>query len=342
MDIKTLFSEYYKKASLYVKEIQKREFAIGYKEKIEKRHLSFFSEEELKHFLVTQVPFYISHSNAYYKRPSAEMKEKGFIKADLAFDIDVDSTINGISKAKEETIKIVDMLKEDIGANDIHINFSGNRGFHVYVRDDNIATLNSEERKKILEYITGKGFDYTLLFEKIDNKLIGPKITDKGFRGRFAKEAITMLQNNEKFSKLFAKDKLSLYKFIEGIKDGIWNRTSVKNIIEKLKPVSELITIKESFIDGPVTYDLTKLMRLTNSLHGSTGFRVLPIKNIEKFEIDKAYAFSDEPVKVKIIENTGKHELVGIENLKKDQVLNLPLYAAVYLECKNLGVMIKN
>ncbi len=340
MNLKDLFAEYYKRARFYINNIFQREFAIGFNEKIEKRHLAFFTEEELRSFLIKEVPFYISHSLAYYERPSAEMKEKGLIKADMAFDLDIKTPgMEALNKLKEEVAILIDMLKEDFGAKDLLIAFSGHRGFHVYVRDEVFQALKSDERKAIVEYVTGRGFDYALLFYQEGNKIIGPKPTENGYRGRFARKTIEML-NDKNFSKHFGKTNEEIEAFKEGITKGLWSKTKKRNVIKNLKLISDLITIKESHLDLPVSYDLTRLMRLVNSLHGSTGFIVLPIKSIDKFSIEKAYAFSDEKVKVKILVDIAKEDLVDLKDLKKDEIKLLPLYAAVYLVCQKKAVFV--
>lgn len=71
--------------------IQRREFGlILLKEKIMLRHRSFESLESLKSFLMSATPADVYYSAAYYDRPGAEMEGKGWVGADLIFDIDAD------------------------------------------------------------------------------------------------------------------------------------------------------------------------------------------------------------------------------------------------------------
>lgn len=54
------------------------------------RHKAFKSVEGLRAFLKELVPSSVYYSSAYYENPEAEMQKKGWLGADLIFDIDAD------------------------------------------------------------------------------------------------------------------------------------------------------------------------------------------------------------------------------------------------------------
>lgn len=91
--IHKLFREYYEEnfsSVIAPSEIEKREFGfILFKEGM-LRHKSFKSEGELRRFMASFAPSDAYYSCAYYERPEAEMDEKGWLGADLIFDIDAD------------------------------------------------------------------------------------------------------------------------------------------------------------------------------------------------------------------------------------------------------------
>ena len=61
---------------------------------IVQRHLGFSREEELHKFLSSRVPAHVYYSSAYYETPSAPtMEEKGWLGADLIFDLDRKSVV---------------------------------------------------------------------------------------------------------------------------------------------------------------------------------------------------------------------------------------------------------
>jgi DNA primase small subunit len=71
-------------------EIQRREFGYLNFEGAMVRHISFQNEGELKAMLVRESPRSAYASVAYYMSPTLPMEEKGYLKADFAFDIDSD------------------------------------------------------------------------------------------------------------------------------------------------------------------------------------------------------------------------------------------------------------
>jgi len=88
------FAEYYKAKSSPISEpsqIKKREFGfISFRKAIMLRHRRFETKVALKSCLYSIVPSNAYYSSAYYERPEAEMDEKGWLGADLVFDIDAD------------------------------------------------------------------------------------------------------------------------------------------------------------------------------------------------------------------------------------------------------------
>jgi len=86
------FAEYY--ANNVVQppsSVEQREFGfLSFKERMMVRHRGFKNADELTSFLRTMVPSDAYYSSAYYERPEEEMNEKGWLGADLVFDIDAD------------------------------------------------------------------------------------------------------------------------------------------------------------------------------------------------------------------------------------------------------------
>src|SRR2546428_1360589 len=92
------------------------------------------------------------------------MEEKGWLGADLVFDLDADHILRVkgmayevmLEEVKSEVAKIVDQyLLADFGFDDdaILITFSGGRGYHIHVRDPRAWELHSHERPEIADYI---------------------------------------------------------------------------------------------------------------------------------------------------------------------------------------------
>lgn len=103
--IRSMFAEYYRGPfSLSVPpNVERREFGfLSLSQKGMMRHISFGSERELKSFLEKSVPSDAYVSCAYYEEPEAEMDKKGWLGADLIFDIDADHIPTPCGKAHDE------------------------------------------------------------------------------------------------------------------------------------------------------------------------------------------------------------------------------------------------
>lgn len=92
--LKSLFKKFYEKETPFEKisAIKYREFGFStFETHMMIRHLSFENENNLIKLLSEKVPADCYRSTAYYLNPSAaNMKEKGWLGADLVFDIDAD------------------------------------------------------------------------------------------------------------------------------------------------------------------------------------------------------------------------------------------------------------
>jgi len=305
-----LFKSYYEKAELELPDdMELREFAIQpFGKDTYVRHLSFSSPLELRNFIIENLPLHLFYSTAKYQIPSAkEMDEKGWMGADLQFDIDADelcevrkinfcpvcgSEVDGekcpkdnvetvefveitsdcINKALENALIIKDILKEDFGLNP-ELYFSGNRGFHVYVRcSGDCALLDSEDRKEIVDYIKGIGVP----------KYSSALPTDPGWAGRKAKG-------------------------IQGV-----------------------------ILDEEVTIDVKRLFRIPNSIHGKSGLLVRKIEE-SNFEFSTSLSpFSGYVTFLPYI--SGKFQILD-ENIEFSRGIPIKLDASigVYAHLKGLG-----
>lgn len=102
--IQNLFKNYYKHdyTPKFLSEIEKREFGFVSFEGFMFRHKSFSRIDELKKFMESSTPMDAYYSCAYYENPEAEMDKKGWLGADLIFDIDADHIPTGCDKIHDE------------------------------------------------------------------------------------------------------------------------------------------------------------------------------------------------------------------------------------------------
>ena len=187
--IKQRFSKYYAATEVPAPlELVQREFGVITERGGMWRHLGFRDHKEMQNFLRKQVPIHAYHSSTYYNKPNARtMDEKGWLGADLVFDLDADHLEGAenltfeemLAEVKKEFKKLLDSyLLGDFGFDerDILIVFSGGRGYHAHVRDKRVLQLNSHERREIVDFITTPHLD-------IDHLVIREIFDSKEFQG---------------------------------------------------------------------------------------------------------------------------------------------------------------
>lgn len=302
------FKEYYLKNIIKLpKDFKRREFAfIPFESSqfVMKRHISFDSEEEFRNYVVEELPAHVYYSSAYYEKPNEEkMENKGWIGADLIFDIDADhlplknnSIAKALERAKIEVKKLIKILKTDFGVKELEIFFSGNRGYHVHVFDDDFRYLEAPERREIIDYLT---INNPQLFEKTRS-----------------------FESNAE---------IRIKKFLS--KKGVSERN-----IRKEKFIRSAIDTLKVYIDAPVTADVKRLIRMPGTIHGKSGLRVAKVEEIESFDpFRDAIAFSEEKVRVRILKRV-KMEMGGYElNFFPGDTAEIPEFSAIYLLCRGMA-----
>jgi DNA primase small subunit len=100
------FSEFYNSSSTVIPSpdaIDQRELAFFlFKERIMIRHRSVASLNGLRRLLCEAEPSDVYYSCAYYENPEADMDKKGWLGADLVFDIDADHIPTSCDKIHDE------------------------------------------------------------------------------------------------------------------------------------------------------------------------------------------------------------------------------------------------
>jgi len=351
--INNLLRGYYSKNRKSIYNVEKREFGIGdFGKKIARRHLAFLSDTELNAFLSAEAPLYISHSVAYYEFPDATpMERKNWLGAELVFDLDAENTDAETMKGmKKDLLRLIEILKDDFGARDYLINYSGNRGYHLHVRDKGFLSMLSDDRKKIIEYIKGEGFDYAKMFssfkKRMKDELLdegnkgmvpGPRPGDAGSAGRFAKTALEVARNDPLQLSRRLKDPSNLEQFVKGLLAGDWGRGhGLKEIdlMERLKLVGDATKLRSVNIDAGVTQDISKLIRMPGSIHGSTGLEAKILKESEIEGFDPAsdpVVFPDEKVMILLKEDVSIRLKETSLKAKKGQKAKVPAYMGAYL-----------
>jgi DNA primase small subunit len=242
-----------------------------------------------------------------------------------------------LNKAKEETLKLYDMLTEDLGfrSREISIYFTGHRGYHVHVRNENIKTLGSDERREIVDYIAGIGLDLDLI-----NMETPASDVFSGWKYRLERELGRLLfyATEYELTNLGMKGKIlkDLYNFRERAKGNILKNSVFRIINLRFKNLlNEAIKECSAHVDAVVTTDIHRLVRLPGTLNSKTGLKVVEVKNLQNFD----------PLK-ESLSLIGYEETVYISKAPKFRIgdseygpyrnekRKLPIEAALMLICK--------
>lgn len=377
------YSEHYRKAALGVDRIAEKEFGFGdFDNTIARRHMAFRDARVLNAFVAASAPASVSMSSAFYRYPDARpMERKGWTGSELVFDLDasdlklpcqekhgrawVCSTC--LDSVKQEAFKLVeDFLVPDFSVpkGSIEVNFSGNRGYHLHIRDERFYPLKSDERKQISDYITGRGINLKVFFPALGEKevdeesgrrkekqLRGPKPDDAGWGGRLAKGMISALNGGDERMQQLGMDRAAARRLVAkkaeiimGITMGNWDKVSIPKKAEFWEGVLKGMTVKQtSSIDNNVTSGVEHLIRLPNTLHPGTGLlakRLRDVSSLEGFEpMRESPVFKTGSVRV----NVEKAPEFGMGGRTfgpyAKGVQELPTYAALYLMLKRVAVL---
>ncbi|MBD3210930.1 DNA primase catalytic subunit PriS [Candidatus Micrarchaeota archaeon] len=356
--IKQIFAAYYEIAEFSIPSLEQREFGVGNVKKIDARHLDFANLSAFRTYLCNNTPLFVSHSAAYYGFPGATpMQKKQWKGADLIFDLDIHAegrygAYPKLDEIKEDLQRLVnDFLLNDFGIKREHITtvFSGNRGYHVHVRDPAYIALGGDERRELVDYIMGQGLNYGDFFRFTDTspkKLMGPVPEEGGYRGRLARKTIQVLENKPtRLSRLFSKKEKRDF-FVGGIREGNWSKTSLKlnDLLSRLQAVAESLPVSSVNTDAGVTQDLSKLIRVPNSIHGETGLVAKIVKDVDSFQpLRDALLESPTEIKIKFLEDVPelaiKDETTGF---RKGDVRELSQPVALFYILKGSAELYKN
>jgi len=277
---------------------------------------------------------------------------------------------NCLDVAKNEIFKLIyNFLIPDFGINldQTKIAFSGHRGYHLKIENEDIRTLSSEERREISNYLSGEHISFEILgWQKRVDSIFGPFKDNIGWTNKIMKkiedflkkpyqEIHDLLGNKNKFNfnESQVKAFLNLKEDILGVLNDNSRNTwpsygfGVDSWYKFLKGIVHEIGVE---IDIPVTIDIHRLIRYPGSLHGKTGFRAQEIypDELDDFNpLDEAIDKLDPIVfksnkSQKLIITESKVPLTKIKGesygpYNKDEIIEVPHHIAVFLLCKEVA-----
>lgn len=313
----------------------RREFGFMFFDKnFVQRHLSFSTPDELRRYMQGNIPAHSYYSTSYYRRPNAPvMDDKEWLGAELIFDLDADHLDGAkemtyaqmVLQIREEMKHLVDsFLMDDLGFSEdqIHITFSGGRGYHAHVRTPDIMELGTHERRELVDYITCSGLNIDWVFPV--NRVPTSRVaTGSGMRTNVAKDRLIPPADSggwrkrmrvglmdvvndfcdtedakllkREYPSIKGSDNKSIYKARDELvraRGVLFEKnnmamlsTSTQNMLVKIMKEDVAYRLSGE-VDEPVTADIKRLIRLPGSVHGKSGLRVTPITRQELTDFD--------------------------------------------------------
>ncbi len=273
--------------------------------------------------------------------------------------------------AKNEIKKLIyDFLIPDFGTDekDMRIAFSGHRGYHLKVESEELRKLNSDERREIVDYLTGENIAFEVLglgekslmihglskenvgwsqkiMKKIEEILRKPEteirnlLLDKNIFGFNPNLVTSFLNSKNDFLELISKGERNVWA-IEGFGLTNWKKL--------LRGIVNLIGIE---LDEPVSIDIHRLIRYPGSLHGKTGFKVqeIALTEFEEFtplnevneKLDPIVFYSKNiNKKLEIVERAlpvTKIKGAKFGPYEQGDKIEVPHHIAIFLLCKGVA-----
>jgi DNA primase small subunit len=379
-----LFRRYYRRNPVYLPpRFGRREYGFLFLGRDHmKRHTTFGTREDIGRYLADEGPSHVYYSAAYYEQPDAtKMDNKGWLGADLIFDLDADhmpgademTQAEMLEQVRVEAVKVADeFLMGHFGfdPDDLRIAFSGGRGYHIHVTDPDVHPLGSEERREIVDYVTGNGLAVERLMrretfhsEEVDGHVSEqkrwrvPEASAPGWPGLFTRTLCSVL---ERYAEMPREEALGELTDLQGIGD-----TRASDLLDQID-AEAIAKVREGSVDHvpalanksvldaiahavrteavgeadePVTADVRRLIRLPGSLHGKTGLRVTPLTldDLKQFDpLEDAIALPDDPVTLEL-EEPESGQLAGKAYELEPGTHTVPTYLAAFVALPTVG-----
>lgn len=357
--IQSHFRTFYQRAMPTVVALSQRELGFGWRKKIDYRHKAFSSQREYERFVLQDVPLYISASTAYYRFPDKQpMSAKEYAGADLVFDLDAPRSTQDhehremlcegcLLDVHQQALQILAFLKDDFGLKGILV-FSGQKGFHIHVRGEQVWDLSKEARRQMAEYVAAEGLDAEAFFSKAAaysdssernvGTLQGPSAESGGWAGKIYGVMRKAIESNDVAAlKAFGVSKKHRddvaarpAEMVAQLELGNWSAFCSKPNVEAL-----VSAVKVVQTDKAVTFDLHRLLRVPESLHGGTGFIAKTLAKPDSFRLSDVIAFDRSKTLTVIPRDELSLEFLGEKYvLPRARFSELPLPLGLYLLCQ--------
>jgi DNA primase small subunit len=317
------------------------------------RHLSFKSKGEALAEILKQSPSSVYCSNARYESPARPIEEKGWLGAELIFDIDATDIPTACKRGHDlwycekchasgklprppKCTKCGGPSVEFHGTCETCLDAAKEHARRV------VGFLETDfgvDRRVIRIYFSGnRGYHLHVYDPRFD-------LLDPSARGEIAEY---MRGSSLPLSQTIAS---SLRRRPPtGPQGAGWTRR-ITGYVDERRPtydgtlqklVSEAISSQRAMVDASVTTDVHRVFRLAGTLHGDTGMAKTRVESIDRFDPQEdPVVLSNKPVNIKVEFYPRfrlKHQDFG--PYIKPATVELPAYAAVSVLTRGLGEVV--
>jgi len=354
--LKSAYKEYYFRSSDSIEfpdQIEAREFGYIPFGGGMVRHLSFKSKGEALAEILKQSPSSVYCSNARYESPSRPIEEKGWLGAELIFDIDATDIpttckrghglwycekcyASGKLPRPAKCTKCGGPSVEFHGTCETCLDAAKEHAMRV------VAFLTEDfgvDREAVRIFFSGnRGYHLHIFDKRFD-------LLDQQARSEIAEymrgSSLPLSQtiaSTLRRRPLGGPQGAGWTRRITGYVDE--RRQSYGGTLQKL--VSEAVSSQRALVDTSVTTDIHRVFRLAGTLHGNTGMSKMPVQSIQKFDPQEdPVVLITKPVIVRVEFYPRfrlKHRDFGPFN--KPETVELPTYAAVSILTRGLGEVV--
>jgi len=351
--LKSAYKEYYFRGADQIEfpdEVESREFGYFPFGGGMVRHLSFKSRGEALAEILKQSPSSVYCSNARYEYPARPIEEKGWLGAELIFDIDATDIQTTCKKGHDlwycekchasgklprpvRCTKCAGSTVEFHGKCEICLDAAKDHAMRV------IRFLTEDfgvDRGAIRLYFSGnRGYHLHVFDRRFDP--LNPQA-----RGEIAEYVrgsslplVQSIASTLRHRPPSGPQGVGWTRRITGYVDE--RRQDYPGTLQKL--VSEAISSQRAMVDSSVTTDIHRVFRLSGTLHGDTGMMKRRIESAGSFDPQEdPVVLSEKPVKVAVEfypKFRMKHKDFG--PFLRPETVELPTFAAVPILTRGLG-----
>jgi len=308
-DLQRYYQEVYQPDQLVsligLADFRNREFGFLLPDDIFMRNISFRSPSAIKEFLSTRVPVQANIGAVYDNPPSKEtpILQLDWKYRELVFDIDLNEydavrtcgciganayCIECWSLMNDAMLFIDDTLRNDFGFTQLVWFYSGRRGVHLWVFDEDAKYLTQDARTAILNYLSMiRGDARSFQIEPLP-------LYAQLFKNRIYELIVTSYVRNSSYEELQSQGLRE--NEVKILKDGVLRRrftgsdfsNSLPTEVDPKKFIDRALLMRYPRIDRSVTFDTRHLLRMVGTVHSGTGRICTLIEDIADFSPDMA------------------------------------------------------